>query len=139
MEGGTMMETIKIAIAEDDFRVADIHEKFIEKISGVEVVGKALKAEKTFELLNTRKVDLLLLDIYMPDQLGTDIIPAIRQNYEDVDIIMITAATDKTLVERAMRYGVQNYLIKPITIDRFTNTIEKYLKNKNLLKNKIKV
>src|SRR5699024_11365216 len=51
----------------------------------------------------------------------------------------ITAATDKTLVERAMRYGVQNYLIKPITIDRFTNTIEKYLKNKNLLKNKEEV
>lgn len=134
-----MMETIKIAIAEDDFRVADIHEKFIEKISGVEVVGKALNAEKTFELLNTGKVDLLLLDIYMPDQLGTDIIPAIRQNYEDVDIIMITAATDKTFLERAIRNGVQNYLIKPVTVDRFTNTIEKYLQNRNLLQNKEEV
>ncbi len=133
------METIKVAIAEDDFRVADVHEKFLEKISGIEVVGKALNAEKTLELLDTTEVDLLLLDVYMPDQLGTDIIPTIRQNYEDVDIIMITAATDKTLVERAMRYGVQNYLIKPITIDRFTNTIEKYLKNKNLLKNKEEV
>ncbi|KKK33397.1 transcriptional regulator [Salinicoccus sediminis] len=134
-----MMETIKIAIAEDDFRVADIHEKFIEKISGVEVVGKALNAEKTFELLNTRKVDLLLLDIYMPDQLGTDIIPAIRQNYEDVDIIMITAATDKTFLERAIRNGVKNYLIKPVTVDRFTNTIEKYLQDRNLLQNKEEV
>ena len=133
------METIKVAIAEDDFRVADVHEKFLEKISGIEVVGKALNAEKTLELLDTTEVDLLLLDVYMPDQLGTDIIPTIRQNYEDVDIIMITAATDKTLVERAMRYGVQNYLIKPITIDRFTNTIEKYLKNKSLLKNKEEV
>ena len=133
------METIKIAIAEDDFRVADIHEKFIEKISGVEVVGKALNAEKTFELLNTRKVDLLLLDIYMPDQLGTDIIPAIRQNYEDVDIIMITAATDKTFLERAIRNGVKNYLIKPVTVDRFTNTIEKYLQDRNLLQNKEEV
>ena len=98
-----------------------------------------MNAEKTLELLDTTEVDLLLLDVYMPDQLGTDIIPTIRQNYEDVDIIMITAATDKTLVERAMRYGVQNYLIKPITIDRFTNTIEKYLKNKSLLKNKEEV
>lgn len=133
------METIKVAIAEDDFRVADVHEKFLEKISGVEVVGKALNAEKTFELLDRENVDLLLLDIYMPDQLGIDIIPTIRQKYENVDIIMITAATDKTFLERAMRNGVQNYLIKPITIDRFTNTIEKYLQNRNLLQNKDEV
>ncbi|SDK44639.1 response regulator [Lacicoccus qingdaonensis] len=133
------METLKVAIAEDDYRVADVHEKFLEKISGIEVVGKALNAEKTLELLDTTEVDLLLLDVYMPDQLGTDIIPTIRQNYENVDIIMITAATDKTFVERAMRHGVQNYLIKPITIDRFTNTIEQYLKDRNLLKNKEEV
>lgn len=129
------METIKIAIAEDDFRVADVHEKFLEKISDVEVVGKALNADQTLELLDTGKVDLLLLDIYMPDQLGIDIIPAIRQNYEDVDIIMITAATDKAFLERAIKNGVQNYLIKPVTIDRFINTIEKYIQNRNLLQN----
>lgn len=128
-----MMETIKIAIAEDDFRVADVHEKFLEKISDVEVVGKALNADQTLELLDTGKVDLLLLDIYMPDQLGIDIIPAIRQNYEDVDIIMITAATDKAFLERAIKNGVQNYLIKPVTIDRFINTIEKYIQNRKLL------
>ncbi|WP_462419781.1 response regulator [Salinicoccus sp. Marseille-QA3877] len=133
------METIKVAIAEDDFRVADVHEKFLEKISGVEVVGKALNAEKTLEILDTRKVDLLLLDVYMPDQLGTDIIPIIRQKYENVDIIMITAATDKLFVERALRNGVQNYLIKPITIERFTNTIEKYIQNRSLLQNKEEV
>jgi len=130
------MEKLKVAIAEDDFRVGDVHEKFLKKISNVEVVGKALNAEKTLELLDREKVDLLLLDIYMPDQLGTDILPTIRQKYEDVDIIMITAATDKTFLERAMRNGVQNYLIKPITIDRFTNTIEKYLQNRYLLQNK---
>lgn len=128
-----MMETIKIAIAEDDFRVADVHEKFLEKISNVEVVGKALNADQTLELLDTGKVDLLLLDIYMPDQLGIDIIPAIRQNYEDVDIIMITAATDKAFLDRAIKNGVQNYLIKPVTIDRFINTIEKYIQNRKLL------
>jgi len=133
------METIKVAIAEDDFRVADVHEKFLEKISGVEVVGKALNAEKTLEILDTRKVDLLLLDVYMPDQLGTDVIPIIRQKYENVDIIMITAATDKLFVERALRNGVQNYLIKPITIERFTNTIEKYIQNRSLLQNKEEV
>lgn len=79
------METVKVAIAEDDFRVADIHEKFLMKIPSVEVVGKALNAEKTLELLRSQQTDLLLLDIYLPDQLGTDILTTIRQDFEDLE------------------------------------------------------
>lgn len=127
------MKNVKAAIAEDDFRVADIHEKFLKKVPGIEVVGKALNAEKTLELLHTEKVDLLLLDIYMPDRLGTDILTTIRQDFEDVDIIMITAATDKAFLEKAIRNGVLNYLIKPITIDRFTDMVGRYVENRKLL------
>ncbi len=129
------METVKVAIAEDDFRVADIHEKFLMKIPDVEVVGKALNAEKTLELLRTQQTDLLLLDIYLPDQLGTDILTTIRQEFEDLDVIMITAATDKAFLEKAMRNGVENYLIKPITMERFTDMINKYIQRRHLLLN----
>ncbi len=129
------METVKVAIAEDDFRVADIHEKFLMKIPDVEVVGKALNAEKTLELLRTQQTDLLLLDIYLPDQLGTDILTTIRQEFEDLDVIMITAATDKAFLEKAMRNGVENYLIKPITMERFTDMINKYIQRRHILLN----
>ncbi len=134
-----MMETVKVAIAEDDFRVANVHEKFLKKIPEVEIAGKALNAEKTLELLHTKKVDLLLLDIYMPDKLGTDILTTIRANFEDVDIIMITAATDKAFLEKAIRNGVQNYLIKPVKMDRFTDTVKEYIQSRNLLQNKEEV
>ncbi|WP_257346716.1 response regulator [Pseudalkalibacillus decolorationis] len=133
------METVKVAIAEDDFRVANVHEKFLKKIPEVEIAGKALNAEKTLELLHTKKVDLLLLDIYMPDKLGTDILTTIRANFEDVDIIMITAATDKAFLEKAIRNGVQNYLIKPVKMDRFTDTVKEYIQSRNLLQNKEEV
>ncbi|ASN04857.1 response regulator [Virgibacillus necropolis] len=133
------METVKVAIAEDDFRVANVHEKFLNKIPEVEVVGKALNAEKTLELLQNKSTDLLLLDIYMPDQLGIDILASIRQEFEELDIIIITAATDKAFLKKAMRYGVQNYLIKPVTIAHFTDTIKKYVDSRNLLQNKDEV
>lgn len=129
------MEIVKVAIAEDDFRVADIHEKFLLKIPDVEVVGKALNAEKTLELLRSQQTDLLLLDIYLPDQLGTDILTTIRQDFEELDVIMITAATDKAFLEKAMRNGVENYLIKPITMERFTDMINKYMQRRQLLQN----
>lgn len=126
-------------IAEDDFRVASIHEEFLLKMKDVEIVGKALNATDTIKMLEEYDVDLLLLDIYMPDELGTDLLPNIRKIFPKVDVIMITAATDKALLEKAVRNGVYNYLIKPVTLDRFTETIESYKAKKELLDNQSEV
>lgn len=126
---------IRVAIAEDDFRVASIHEKFLSKIEGVIVAGKALNGEETLTLLKENKIDLLLLDIYMPDKLGTDLLHIIRAEFPKVDIIMITAATEKELVEISIRNGVIDYIIKPVAMERFTNTIENYKKKQQLFNN----
>ncbi|MFC7394556.1 response regulator [Scopulibacillus cellulosilyticus] len=130
------MEPVKTLIVEDDFRVADIHEKFLEKIPEVKVIGKALNAEQALELLQENSVDLILLDIYMPDQLGTDLLSTIRHQFPDVDIVMITAATDKAFLEKAMHHGVQNYLIKPVTMERFINIINEYIEKKELIQSR---
>ena len=58
---------LKVAIAEDDFRVAQIQEEFLLKIKDVKVIGKALNAKETMELLQKEEIDLLLLDNYLPD------------------------------------------------------------------------
>ncbi|MCC3355468.1 response regulator [Bacillus sp. REN16] len=124
---------IRVAIAEDDFRVASIHERFLMKIEGVQVVGKTLTGEETLKLLAKENVELLLLDIYMQDQLGTDLLPIIRRDFPHIDVIMITAATEKELVERSLRNGVIDYIIKPVTLDRFISTLENYKKRRELL------
>ncbi|WP_057913132.1 response regulator [Peribacillus muralis] len=130
------MLKIKAVIAEDDFRVADIHEKFLKAFDEIEVVGKAVNAKKTLRILEQKKPDLLLLDVYMPDQLGTELLPEIRQKSPNVDIIMITAATEKEQLEKALHYGVENYLIKPVEMKRFNQVIREYLKKVQLLKSK---
>lgn len=130
------MQKIRAVIAEDDFRVADIHEKFLKNFDEIEVVGKAVNAKKTLRILEQKSPDLLLLDVYMPDQLGTDLLPDIRKKFPNVDIIMITAATDKEQLEKALHYGVENYLIKPVEMKRFNQVIEEYLKKVHLMKSK---
>ncbi|WHX60906.1 response regulator [Peribacillus frigoritolerans] len=130
------MLKIRAVIAEDDFRVADIHEKFLKNFDEIEVVGKAVNAKKTLRILEQKSPDLLLLDVYMPDQLGTDLLPDIRKKFPNVDIIMITAATDKEQLEKALHYGVENYLIKPVEMKRFNQVIEEYLKKVHLMKSK---
>ncbi|MGE1164122.1 response regulator [Peribacillus simplex] len=130
------MLKIRAVIAEDDFRVADIHEKFLKNFDEIEVVGKAVNAKKTLRILEQKSPDLLLLDVYMPDQLGTDLLPDIRRKFPNVDIIMITAATDKEQLEKSLHYGVENYLIKPVEMKRFNQVIEEYLKKAHLMKSK---
>lgn len=124
---------IKVMIAEDDFRIAGIHEQFLSKIGEVEVVGKVLNGKETLERLQKEAVDLLLLDIYMPDFLGTQLLPEIRKHHPYVDVIIITAATDIDLVKDSVIYGVFDYIIKPLKMERFVETIEKYKQKKKVL------
>lgn len=126
---------IKVLIVEDDFRIAQVQEGFLQKIPDVRVVGKALNAEDTIRKLKEQKVDLVLLDIYLPDRLGTDLLPHIRENYPEIDIIMITAATEKSMLETSIRQGVFHYLLKPVTMEKFIQTIESYKMKKKLLHN----
>lgn len=124
---------IKVVIVEDDFRIAQVQEQFLQKIAGVQLIGKALNAKEAMELLDEHEVDLLLLDIYLPDELGTDLLSRIRENYPNIDIIMVTAAMEKPMLEKAMRYGVSNYLLKPMTMEKFVETIEEYKRKKEIL------
>ncbi|QTN00642.1 response regulator [Sediminibacillus dalangtanensis] len=124
---------LQVIIAEDDFRVAQIHEAFLEKVPGMKLVGKAVNAKETLQLLSEYAVDLILLDVYMPDQLGTDLLHRIRESYPMIDIMMITAATDKAYLEKSLSYGVQDYLIKPVTMEQFQQSMQKYKKKKEII------
>ena len=78
---------LRVAIAEDDFRIAQVQERFLLEVDGVEVVGKALNAKETLEMLKEKKVDLLLLDIYMPDEMGTDLLPKSEPSFHKLTLL----------------------------------------------------
>ncbi|KIL51523.1 transcriptional regulator [Jeotgalibacillus alimentarius] len=124
---------MKVAIAEDDFRVASIHEQFLEKLDHIKVTGKALNAKEALELLEQEETDLLLLDNYLPDRTGLSLLPEIRERWPGTDVILITASTEKEVVEPAVRYGAADYIVKPVTFERFKSAIEKVRKRKQLI------
>ncbi|MSO00098.1 response regulator [Bacillus paralicheniformis] len=124
---------IDILIAEDDFRVAQIHERLIEQLDGFNIIGKAANAKETMEILEVQKGDLLLLDIYMPDEMGTELIPVIRNRFPEVDIMIITAATETCHLQESLRAGVAHYLIKPVTAEKFKQVLLQYKKKRQTL------
>jgi len=121
-----MERAIQVLIVEDDKRIAEINRRFVEKVEGYEVIGIATNEQEGKELVKVLQPDLVLLDIYFPDMNGIQFLKWIRENFVNIDIIMITAAREIDTLKQAMHGGVFDYIIKPIMLDRFTETLVKY-------------
>jgi CitB family two-component system response regulator CitT len=131
-----MIGMIQVVIVEDDYRIGNIHEEFVNKVDGFQVVGKALNGKEALKLVEEYDVDLLLLDIYMPDVLGTNLMTEIRKINLKIDVIIISAATEKDIIEDAIRLGAFDYIIKPVKMKRFIDTLERYKKMRKRLEDK---
>ncbi|MCL7745503.1 response regulator [Halalkalibacter alkaliphilus] len=117
---------IDVMIIEDDEVAAVSYSKFIEKIDSLKVSFIANTGEQALELLENYQPKLILLDVFLPDIHGIELLWKIRNKYRNIDIILITASNDKKSVAEAIRGGVFSYLIKPVMMNRFISTLEKY-------------
>ncbi|WJQ79167.1 response regulator [Brevibacillus brevis] len=123
------MRKLEVLIVEDDMRIIDINKRFVSKIEGFEVIATATNGTDAKELLSCTRPQLVLLDVYLPDMLGTDLVWHIRQHYREVDVIMITAAKEMEMVQEALRGGVYDYIVKPLVFERFRERLESYRKH----------
>jgi two-component system CitB family response regulator len=119
-------QKLEVLIVEDDLRIIDINKRFVSKLDGFEVIATATNGSDAKELLACTRPDLVLLDVYLPDMLGTELVWYIRQHYRDADIIMITAAKEMEMVQEALRGGVFDYIVKPLVFERFRERLESY-------------
>ncbi len=121
------MKPIRVLIIEDDARIADMHRFFVEKVEGFEVVGIALNLGEAIEMVTLLAPDLLLLDLYLPDGHGMDILHQLRGEGKAVDVILITAARNVAAVQQALRAGAFDYLVKPVIFSRFEKAMNSFL------------
>jgi response regulator of citrate/malate metabolism len=106
---------IGVLIVDDDFRVAQVHADFVSRMPNMRVVGQAHTAAAALEAVVKHRPDLVLLDIYLPDVSGLDLLQRLRRHGEhNPDVLLLTAARDMPTVRRAMRAGALHYLIKPV-------------------------
>ncbi|QHA93503.1 response regulator [Bacillus sp. N1-1] len=124
------MSDIEVLIIEDDHRIARINQKFTENVSGYVVIGVASSISEGKELLEIIEPDLVLLDIFFPEESGLSLLWHIRENYKETDVMMITAAKEIEAVQEALRGGAIDYIIKPVIFDRFKQTLEKFKKTR---------
>lgn len=126
---------IKVLIIEDDPMVREINEGFLSKVEGYTLFKSVNSIKKAKEEIAQGKPDLILLDIFFPQGLGTDLLKWIRINNIKCDVILITADKNMETVEEAFRYGAVDYIIKPFTFNRFKEALLQYRTRKNDFKN----
>ncbi|WP_310963812.1 response regulator transcription factor [Nocardioides terrisoli] len=106
---------IRVLVVDDDFLVASIHKAFVERTEGFEVVGEANSAADALALANELAPDLVLMDVYLPDGSGLDVVRSLLEQDEPPQVIMISAARELESVRTAMRLGALHFLVKPFS------------------------
>lgn len=118
---------IRTLVVEDDYRVAELHAAYVERVPGFQLAGRAHDGQEALASVDGLRPDLVLLDIYLPDMSGLDVLLKLREDdHPPVDVIAITAARDVDSLRTAMRGGVVHYLIKPFLFSAFEDKLRSY-------------
>lgn len=118
---------IRTLVVDDDFRVADLHVGYVDRVEGFQAAGRALSAADAIEQTRSLRPDLVLLDVYLPDRSGLDVAKVIRTFPEpQPDLLFVTAARDVDTVRTAIQRGALHYLVKPFTFPTFREKLEQY-------------
>ncbi len=117
---------IRVLVVDDDFMVAKVHAGFVGRVPAFRVVGVAHTGADALDAVARLHPDLVLLDIYLPDMNGVDVLRRLRETVPDVDVLVITAAREADTVRTALRGGVVNYLLKPFDAEALRARLEQY-------------
>jgi response regulator of citrate/malate metabolism len=119
---------IRTLVIDDDFRVANLHAAYLRRAPGFEVTGIARTGAEAQQLIAQSRPDLVLLDLYLPDGNGLDVVAAARAaGHQSLEFVVITAARDADAVRSAMRLGAVHYLVKPFPYELLCERLQSYL------------
>jgi response regulator of citrate/malate metabolism len=117
---------IRALIVEDDFRVARLHAELAGRLPEFEVVAVTHTASAALDATARHRPDLLLLDLYLPDASGLEVLGRVRALRDPPDVIVLSAAHDMASVRTAMRHGALHYMVKPFDLDALRSHLERY-------------
>ena len=127
---------INVLIVDDDPMVAELNKRYVESVPGFKVATVLYNGEDALNYLKSRRVELLILDVYMPKLDGISLLEELRKNLVKSDVILVTAAKEANEIDKALKLGVVDYLIKPFDGDRIKKSLNNYLNRYNLINGK---
>lgn len=127
-----MSESIRVLVVEDDPVTAEAHAAYVERVEGFAAAGIAHTGHEAFRILRdaregrTPPIDLILLDVNLPDTTGIELCRSLRASGIEIDVIAVTAVRDAAVVRSAVSLGIVQYLIKPFGFGAFSEKLAAY-------------
>ena len=113
-------------IVEDDPMIARLDRAYVERDPRFQVVERFRDGKRALQWLQSNTADLALLDVYMPRFTGLELLRELRGTAVPIEVIMITAASDRETVDALLHLGVSDYLVKPFSLERFQQALDKF-------------
>lgn len=126
---------INVLVVDDDAMVAELNRCYIGQLEGFSCCGIASTLQQAKERVRDSEsvIDLILLDIYMQQDNGLDLLPELRAAKRATDVIVISSAADADTIKQSLHYGVVDYLIKPFQFSRFEEALTGWQQKKKLM------
>ncbi len=118
--------TVRVLVVEDEAIAAAAHAEYVGRVAGFEVAGVARSGVDALRILGRTTVDLVLLDMHLPDVHGLELLQRLRADGHLCDVIAVTSARDLDVVKRAVAQGVVLYVLKPFTFAGLRAKLEQY-------------
>ena len=117
---------IRIIVVEDDPVVAQLNAAYLSRMEDCQVIGTYANGREALACLQRTPVDLAVLDVHMPVCTGLELRRQMRSGGIRTAAFMLTAATEMTVVEEALRLGIEDYIIKPFSYDRLREAVLRF-------------
>ena len=112
--------------------ITRLNRRYIEQDSRFAVVQTFSAAHPALFWLRRNPIDLIILDVYMPQMSGTELLLQLRAEGVDADVIMVTSANDAKTVNDAVRLGAVDYLVKPFAYERFRQALDVFCRRRGV-------
>ena len=117
---------IRVLVVEDDPVAADAHALYVDRVPGFATVSRARTAGEARRLVERVPVDLILLDLHLPDGHGLDLARVLRAAGHRMDVIAVTSARDLAVVREGVSLGVVQYILKPFAFATLRDRLVAY-------------
>jgi DNA-binding NarL/FixJ family response regulator len=118
-----MSATIRVVLADDHVFVRDGIKSLLENEANIEVVGEAIDGADALEVVADSKPDLLIVDIRMPNLTGIEVVEKLRNDNNDVKIIMLSMHESEEYVLKSIKAGADGYLLKGSSKEEFLKAL----------------
>ena len=117
---------LRVLVVEDEPVAAEAHTAYVARVPGFEVAATVGTTQSALRVLQERPIDIVLLDMNLPDRHGLDVIRAMRAAGHRADVIAVTSARDLDVVRSAVSLGVVQYVLKPFVFATLRDRLVAY-------------